>query len=255
MFFFLSKTLSYLTMPMVIIVACLVLSAIIRKPTWKKWLFRTGLGLLLFCSNGFIANEAIGAWETPGTPFNEIHKTYEWGILLTGVAKPETEPRDRVHFNRAVDRATHTVQLYKLGLIKKVLVSGGSGRLIDIGEHEADELAEALIMMGIPKEDIVTENKSRNTHDSAVEVKKILNGITTPDQCVLITSAFHMPRSLACFSKVGWKMDTFSAHIIYSKRSFSFDTLFIPNAEAIDLWRILIKEWVGIAAYKVAGYI
>lgn len=255
MFFILSKTLNYLTMPLVIIVLCLLSSAIIKKVAWKKWLFRIGLGLLLFGSNDFLANEVIRLWEIPATPFRNINHPYEWGIVLTGVAKSQIEPRDRVHFSRGADRATHTVQLYKLGLIKKVLVSGGSGRLIDIGEHEADELASALIMMGVKAEDIITENNSRNTNESAVEVKKILNGQTSPDQCLLITSAFHVRRSRACFKKAEWDTDTFSADIMAHKRIYTFDVLFIPKIEALGIWQILVREWMGMLAYRAAGYI
>ena len=255
MFFFLSKTLNCLTMPLVIIMTCLILSVIIRKASWKKWLFRIGLGLLIFGTNEFMANEAMRAWELPAVPFSEIHKTYEWGILLTGVARSQIEPTDRVHFSRGASRATHTVQLYKLGYIKKILVSGGSGRLLNIGEREADQLATALVMMGVAKEDILTENNSRNTYESAIEVRKLLERKATPDQCLLVTSAFHMRRSLACFKKAGWATDTFSADILSHKRLFTFDILFIPQIEALGQWQVLIKEWTGMAAYRMAGYI
>jgi len=255
MFFFLSKTVSYLTQPLVIVIFCFVLSILVKKVKWKKWSFGLGLGLLLFFTNDFIANEMMGWWELPATPFSKISKTYEYGILLTGVTKAEVEPSDRVHFARGADRATHTVQLYKMGFIKKVLVSGGSGRLIDIGEREADQLASALILMGVNKEDIITENTSRNTHESAIEVKKILEGKVNPDQCLLISSGYHMPRTIACFSKVGWNADAFSAEVLSHKRNFTFDALFIPKIEAMGLWQTVIREWTGMVAYRLAGYI
>jgi uncharacterized SAM-binding protein YcdF (DUF218 family) len=255
MFFFLSKTLNYLTMPLVIIVLCFLLSAFLKKNNWKKWTFRIGLSLLLFCTNEFIANEVMTWWELPPTPFNEIDKTYDWGILLTGVAKSNVQPNDRVHFSRGADRVTHTVQLYKLGLIKKILVSGGNGKLQDIEEQEANELARAIVMMAVPAEDIITEVKSRNTHESAVEVKKILNDTIRAEQCILITSAYHMRRSKACFSKVGLQLDTFSADIQSHERLFTFDVLFIPKLDALILWHIIVKEWTGMIAYKIAGYV
>ena len=242
-------------MPLVIIVLCLVLSALMKRPSLKKWLFRIGLGLLLFCTNDFIASEVMRAWELPATPFNKITRTYDWGILLTGVTKLEAEPRDRVHFSRGADRATHTLQLYKMGFIKKILISGGSGRLMGDGQPEADELANVLIMMGVSPDDILIENSSRNTHESAIEVKKLLERITTTDQCLLITSGYHMRRSIACFTKAQWKIDSFSADILSHKRMWTFDVLFIPKTEALGIWQSLVKEWVGMLAYRVAGYI
>jgi len=255
MFFFLSKTLNYVTMPLVIILLCLVLSAVIKKVSLKKWLFRIGLGLLIFFSNEFIANEIIQAWELPAVAFDDIKKTYDWGIILTGVTKLEAEPRDRVHFSRGADRAIHSVQLYKLGIVKKILVSGGSGRLDGSGPREADELATALAMMGVKSEDIFLENESRNTHESAELVKKILEKNSTPGQCLLITSGYHMRRSVACFAKAQWKTDYFSVEILSHKRKYSFDTLFIPKPDALGLWHTLVKEWVGMLAYRIAGYI
>jgi uncharacterized SAM-binding protein YcdF (DUF218 family) len=255
MFFFLSKTLNYLTMPLVIVVFCLVLSALIKKVKWRKWLFRVGVGILLFCTNEFVANAVMGAWELPATPFDKIEKRYRWGILLTGVTKSKVEPADRVHFARGADRVTHTVQLYKMGFIKKVLISGGNGTLAEGGEQEADVLAKAMVMMGVPRQDILTEIESRNTHESAVEVNKILNDTIPPEECLLITSAFHMRRSKACFSKVDLKLDTFSADILSHKNLFTFDVLFVPKIEALMLWHTLVKEWTGITVYWLVGYI
>jgi len=255
MFFFLSTTLSYVTMPLVIIIICLISSALVKKSNWKKWLFRIGLGLLLFCTNDFIVNEVIRIWELPAIPFDQIKKNYEWGIVLTGVTKLEAEPRGSVHFSRGADRATHSVQLYKLGIIKKIVVSGGSGKLDGSGPREADELASALIMMGVKPEDLLIENESRNTHESAEFVKKLLQGKSSPDQCLLITSAFHMRRSVACFQKVQWDTDYFSVDLLSHKRKYTFEIFFIPKPDALAIWHTLVKEWVGMLAYRIAGYI
>lgn len=255
MFFILSKTLSYLLKPIVIICGCFVLSLVLRKPKWKKGFFIAGTILLLFLSNEFIANEAMRAWEIPVTPFAQIKRTYEYGILLSGATKSEVGPKDRVYIGSAADRINHTLQLYKLGYIRKVLISGGSGRLIDIGQREADELASLLQLMGIPKEDILIESESRNTHESSMVVKKMLEGITTPSECLLITSASHMRRSAACFAKAGWPVDCFSADFLSHYRTFSFDVLFIPKLEALGTWSALLKEISGYTAYWVAGYV
>jgi len=255
MFFILSKTLNYLTQPLTIICALLLLSLVVRTPKWKKYLFRGGVVLLFFFSNEFIANEVVALWEVKATPFSEIKKTYAYGIVLTGVTRSEMLPPDRVYFQRGADRVTHTVQLYKLGLIKKILVSGGSGRLIDIGEKEADQIGSALELMGIPPSAILIENKSKNTHESALEVKKILEGLTTPEQCILVTSGYHIRRSAASFAKVGFKMDTFATDFISHKRSFTLDVLLVPKLEAMGMWQTTLKEWVGFCAYWISGYV
>lgn len=255
MFFILSKILMYAVMPLTIVCGFLITAAFIKKQSLRKKLFVTGLALLLFFTNSFIANEVMRLWEIPITPIKDITKTYSWGIVLTGVTKYDTGPRDRIYFACGADRVTHTLQLYKLGKIKKILISGGSGRLDAPDRKEAFEVAEALMMMGVPANDIVTESKSRNTHESAEAVKKMLTGQAAPSECLLITSAFHLRRSIACYKKVGWNMDTFSVDFRASVRKFYPDVLFVPSNDALGNWNTLIKEWTGMVAYKVAGYI
>jgi uncharacterized SAM-binding protein YcdF (DUF218 family) len=256
MFFFLSKTLSYITMPLVIICLLLLLSIFLKKSNkWKNQCFKIGVALLFFFTNDFITNEVVRWWEIPATPFASIQKKYEYGILLTGVAKSEIEPDDRVYLGRGADRITHTLQLYKLGIIKKIVVSGGNGKLKEVKRQEADVLADVLLMMGVPQADILIENKSRNTHESAMEVNKLFRDTIKPEDCILITSAFHIRRARACFAKQGWDMDVFSTDFISHPRKFMPDALFIPKEEALGNWHILVKEWMGMVAYKVAGYI
>jgi len=255
MFFILSKTINFLTMPLVIICVLLLLSAFLRSGRWKFRMLRAGIALLLICSNDFIVNEFMRAWEVPPTPFADIKKHYQWGILLSGVTKAGMEPKDRVYFSHEADRVTHTFQLYKQGFIKKILVTGGSGSLLNPGQREADEITSVLLLMGAKPEDIIAENKSRNTYESALEVKLLLTGQTRPEDCLLITSAFHMRRSSAYFRRVGWTMDSFSTSFLSHKRKFMIDGLLIPTPDALVRWQVLIKEWVGYVAYSMAGYI
>ena len=255
MFFILSKTLSYLVMPLTIVCGLLLLSVILRNRRWQRLCFRTGLVLLFFFSNDFIANEIMRAWEVDTIPYKDM-RPYSLGIVLTGATVPLLKPDDRVYFQRGADRVTHTVQLYKLGLIKKILISGGSGLLAEEEEPEANKFRKVMLMMGVADEDIYIENETRNTHESAVEVRPMLERLHfASEECLLITSAFHMRRSLACYRKVGLNLAPFSTDFYSHPRSFYPDELFIPKIEAMSLWQKLIKEWVGMAAYKVAGYI
>lgn len=255
MFFFLSKVLSFLIMPFTVIGMLFLAGFFTRREEWKRRLFISGFVLLLFFSNEFLANEVMMLWEVPVTPMKDLRKNYELAIVLTGVTKHDVGPNDRVYFNCGADRVTHTVQLYKMGRLKKILVSGGSGRLDAPEAKEAFEVASAFKLMGVLEDDILIESESRNTHESAEAVKKILGDKIDLSECLLITSGYHLRRSLACFKKVGLDMDTFSVDFRSHHRKYSFDALFIPKVEAFGTWNILVKEWIGIIAYKLAGYI
>ncbi len=255
MFFVLSKTISFITMPIVIICCGFLVSVFIKNVKWKKGLFWASLGMLLFISNDFIANEVMRAWEVDTKPFRTMEK-YELGIVLTGTTISGLQPADRVYFSRGADRVYHTVQLYKLGIIKKILISGGTGLLTNADDPEAIKFKQAMIIMGVPEEYLITESETRNTYESAVAVKKMLVELGYKDKdCLLITSAFHMRRSLACYHKAGLDVDNFTADFYAYSPNYYIDAFLIPRVEAMVIWHKLVKEWVGFAAYKAAGYI
>lgn len=242
-------------MPVTIVFALLVASGVTRSSKWRKRLFWAGLGLLFFFSNEFIANETMKAWEVD-TPAYKDMKHYRLGIVLTGTIMPQLKPDDRIYFSKGADRIVHTVQLYKIGLIDRILVSGGSGRIVDIGEREADEFRDAMMLMGVPDSVIILENQTRNTHESAEAVKQILNEIGySPEDCILITSAFHMRRSLGCYKKVGLPLDTFTTDFYAHGGTYYLDAFLLPKVDALVIWQKLVREWVGILAYRIAGYI
>lgn len=255
MFFILSKTLNYLTQPLVVLLLLWVISVFIKKINWKKRIRIGVIALAILFTNDFLTNEVVKLYETPITPLNEIKKQYEWGIVLTGVTSTNKVLKDRVYVSSSPDRVNHSFLLYKRGIIKKILISGGSGQLLDGSYSEAQELYGIYRMMGVDSADLRIEGKSRNTHESAVAVKEMMQGETSPDNCLLITSAYHLPRSSACFRKIGWACDTFATDIRFHQREFTPDVLLIPKADALLTWNALVKEWVGLLAYKMSGYI
>jgi uncharacterized SAM-binding protein YcdF (DUF218 family) len=255
MFFFLSKTVAFLFMPLTIIVIMLLLAAFLKNPHRKKTFLWIGLGLLLFFSNDFIANEAMLMWELPAQPYS-VTKKYKLGIVLTGTTITKPYPNDRVYFHKGADRVTHTVELYKLGLIEKILISGGSGRIILEDEPEANKYKKVMILMGVDTADILIENETRNTYESAVAVRPMLDSMKyRAEDCVLITSAFHLRRSLACYRKAGVNLDYFSTDFYSHPREYSIGSFIVPQVEPLIIWHKLFKEWIGFAAYKAAGYV
>lgn len=256
MFFVLSKVLASLIQPLVIVFLLLLTSVLVRGKKWRRGLAIAGVSLLFFFSNGFIANEVVRLWELPGRRFEEM-KPYDAAIVLTGVAAHKSfGPQDRTHFYLGADRVIHTVQLYKLGLVKRIIISGGTGRVLTEGEPEALQLKKSFIVMGVPDSVLHTDPSSDNTYENAVESKKLVTslGIERKD-CLLVTSAFHMRRALACFRKADMDIDYFTCDFRSTERSFTPDILLIPKLDAVFIWQKLLKEWAGFVAYKVAGYI
>ena len=146
------------------------------------------------------------------------------------------------------------VELYHKGKIKKIFLSGGSGFVNFQEWKESEKLYPLLVSCGVKAEDILMENNSRNTYENAVETAKELKSKNINGKYLLITSAFHMRRSLACFEKLNLTVDAYPVDARSGGPIYTPDRLFQPDAEALVAWDLLTHEWVGYAMYKLMGY-
>ncbi|SHO60866.1 YdcF family protein [Algoriphagus zhangzhouensis] len=255
MFFYLSQFLSFLAMPLTILMILIIGGAVFLKRKWGKKMLWTGITLLVFFTNPFLSNLALLTWEPEFKSFDEI-ENHEIGIVLTGVTNLSKTAYDRTFFNKGADRITHALQLYQMGKIKKILISGGQGLNPVNPQSEAELLQRFLIMTGMPEEDIWIEDQSKNTAQNAQFTKDFLEkkGIDANQEFILITSAFHMYRAKGCFDKVGLKTETFPTDYYSHDVKYDIPSLIFPDSNSIQYWTKLFKEWLGIVVYKLVGY-
>jgi len=255
MFFYLSQFLSFLVMPLTIIIILIVIGAFYITRKWGKLSLWTGVFMLWFFSNQFFSNQAMLAWEPDFKDFKDI-KTHEYGIVLTGVTNLSKTAFDRTFFNKGADRITHALQLYRLGKIKKILITGGQGLHPVNPQSEAELLQRFVVMTGVPIEDVLIEDQAKNTAQNAQFTKEFLekNGVNTQQEFLLITSAFHMYRAKGCFDKVGLITETFPTDYYSNDTKYDLPTLLYPDPYSIFMWHKLVKEWTGILVYKLVGY-
>ncbi|MDR7131029.1 uncharacterized SAM-binding protein YcdF (DUF218 family) [Algoriphagus sp. 4150] len=112
-------------------------------------------------------------------------------------------------------------------------------------------------MTGVPAEDIMIEDQSKNTYENSLFTKTFLKekGIDIDQEFILITSAFHMKRAQACFDKVGLATESFPTDYYSHDTKYDIPTLLFPDPYSIFIWHKLSKEWIGILVYKLVGYI
>lgn len=256
MFFILSKTLYFFLMPLPIAFSIVGIGIFLKNTLWKKRLTYSGIALLVVFSNPWLSNMAIKSWEGPPTPIDQL-KPHDIGVVLTGITNRYKQPNDRVYMQRGADRILHALQLYKLGIIKKVLISGGSGKLIDNSTDvkEADELKRILIMAEVANEDILIENDSRNTYENAINSCELISNRFPSQSILLITSAFHIPRASACFAKQKCIFTPFGTDYYSHDKEYNLDDFLVPKASAIKNWEVIFKESLGMLMYWVLGYI
>jgi uncharacterized SAM-binding protein YcdF (DUF218 family) len=173
--------------------------------------------------------------------------------MLGGVFGINKQPEDQLHLNASSDRLVESIRLLEEKVIQELIISGGSGSLMNPDQKESSSLISYLDTWGIPGE-ILAENQSRNTHENAVETAKILEERGIKDRPILlITSAFHMRRAMSCFKQQG--MQAIPYPVDYQSQKLQWDLSYLlPSAEALDSWARLIKEWVGFGAYRIMGY-
>ncbi|MET3924318.1 YdcF family protein [Devosia sp. 2618] len=256
MFYLLSKIFWALAQPLSI-VAVLVLLGIVLSAFGRRRLGLAASGVALvtlvlcgFTSLGFLL---IRPLEDRFTRPETMPASVDTIIVLGGstLARVSTA-RATAELNDAGDRLTEAVALSLIYPEAKIVFSGGAGVLEPNLEPEATTAERFFLAMGVAPERLVLEGESRNTDENA-EMTAALIGSST-GTTLLVTSAFHMPRSVGLFRKVGidviaWPTDYRSSGL----EGFGFDIANPPHN--LNTTTIAIKEWIGLAVYYWTGRI
>ncbi len=125
----------------------------------------------------------------------------------------------------------------------KLLLSGGNVYGFDTGARLMAWIAESL---GVDPDDIAVEDESRNTADQARILAPLLK-----DRCVvLVTSASHMPRSMALFEKQGLNpIPAPAGHRVKARSKTDF--LIYPGANELKKTERAIYEYLGLVWGKI----
>ena len=256
MFFILSKVLLFIFSPLVWVLLFLIWALLTKRPKRRRNLILTAVLFLYIFSNSFILNEVMRAWEMPPSKIEKSGKVYDYAIVLGGVMSYYDEKNDQVGFNRSIDRLMQAVKLYKKGIVKKIIFTGGDATVLKDGNNEGDIINKFVNETGIVlKEDFIVENSARNTHENAEFIAELLKKKSFNGNVVIITSAFHMKRSLGCYQKAGMKPDYFVADRYSGKRKYKPDHLLVPQTQALDHWAMILHEISGYYIYKIMGYL
>ena len=151
----------------------------------------------------------------------------------------------------AGDRFVETLRLAQQFANARILISGGDGSLSGDSEGDAVIGARFFEAFGIPATRLIREEDSRDTFENAGNTQALLkeNGLS---DCLLITSAFHMPRSVGLFRKLGldvlpWPTD----YRTTGRASLGLD--FTQPSTNSQLMTTALREWTGLLFYYLAG--
>jgi uncharacterized SAM-binding protein YcdF (DUF218 family) len=174
-------------------------------------------------------------------------------IVLGGVVQAPARPRLDVEFNDSVDRVHKAAALFKAGKAPYLIVTGGNQPWSTVTNSEADLIRDLLVEWGVERDAIILEGSSRNTRENALYTRNIVDSIHC-DQALLVTSAAHMPRSVAAFRSVGIAVTPVSTDIRVADDSSLTIQDFLPDARSLQMTSDAIRELVGQWVYKVQGW-
>src|SRR5258708_5787405 len=135
----------------------------------------------------------------------------------------------------------------------RIVFSGGSANLLANDAREADYAGAIFESLGIAKSRLIMERRSRNTQENA-EFSKALVAPKDGERWLLVTSAFHMPRSIGLFRKAGFAVEPYPVDWRVGGREdfFSFADIGVDGLSRMD---VAVREWIGLVAYRLTGKI
>ena len=247
--FILSKIFFLFLAPFVWLMLLLAWYFIAKKPSNKRRIKIAMISIALIFSNPFIYHNFVLWYQAKPVELTKP-QSFQVGILLGGLSGYDNQ--NKGFFSESSDRFIATVQLYHQGIIKKILVSGGTGK-IENKPPESKFLSEELIKNGVNSSDIILESKSRNTYENAVFCKRILDSLVLKGPHVLITSAIHMPRSIRLFQRAGLLIQPYPCNFFEYEGEKPFYEYWVPQIDLLENWKYTIKEIVGTFIYQLVG--
>src|ERR1700726_2940161 len=208
--------------------------------------------LLAICGFSPLGNLVLYPLESRFPPWDPARGAPDGIVVLGGAIDADLSAAHGVAvFRGAADRVIAAAELARRYPNARIIYSGGSGNLISDDAREADYAAAVFESLGVSKERLTMERRSRNTQENA-EFSKAIAAPKGGERWLVVTSAYHMPRSVGLFRKAGFDVEPYPVDWRTGKRAdiLAFSPVAVEGLERTDIG---FHEWIGLAAYWIAG--
>jgi len=257
MFFEISKVLGWPVFPSNAVALLCVSGVVLWLVGWRRSgraLAICGVLALLLFGYGPAGNvlmlglsERFPAWHADGRDPDGI-------IVLGGaIEAARAQARNETELNSAAERVLAMLQLARRFPKARIIYSGGSANLFPPYVAEAPFVERLLEEFGVARDRIVIEGASRTTFENATRVRDLVQ--PQPGQhWLLVTSAWHMPRSIGVFRTVGFDVEAYP--VDWRTRGWRdafkpFPRLSMGLAQSDTA----MHEWAGLIGYWWSGRI
>jgi uncharacterized SAM-binding protein YcdF (DUF218 family) len=211
-----------------------------------------GAVALLLCGVSPIAFWLAAPLESRFPPLRQPPQKIT-GIIALGGA---TRLYDTVHsgalsLNDSGDRLIALADLARRYPEAKILMAGGSGDLFDEGVGESYLVRLHAATLGIDPSRLLVESRSRTTYENALYARELLKP-ADGEVWLLVTSAWHMPRAVGVFRRLGFPVTPYPVDFRSTGRRFGWRG-FREVARGLRMTDVMAKECVGLLAYRLTG--
>ncbi|MBA2650189.1 MAG: YdcF family protein [Legionella sp.] len=233
---------------LVLICLALALSQSLIKKTGRYVLALT-LFIFYISGTGIPASYLYNRLVHYPTVSNPVWQKQNAIVVLGGGVVKSTEENKVLPTLLAYSRIYEAARLYlsckKTNAVCKIIISGGDPHAT--GKSEAQVYQASLLGLSINPSDIIVEPNSKNTYKNAQFTSPILK-TNHYDGILLVTSGFHMKRSMMYFSHFG--IYALPAVADYFPPKISA----IPLGYNIALTDFFIHEFLGIMRFQIYNY-
>ena len=254
LFFIASKLIWFLISPDTLLVSFLLLCLVLLWFNQKKKaivLLHTVVAACLI-----ITFLPVGKWllyplEKQFLPLKDLPENVDGIIMLAGAESLSlTEYWNQVQIGDAAERYTQFIYLMKAHPDARHIFTGGIGGIDQSGINSSDVARMFFTSQGLDIEKIIFESESRNTFENVRNSQKLVHPLPN-ETWLLVTSAFHLPRSIGIFYKHNWPVLPFPVDFrTHPEKLFRIRPNFAGNLNELGQG---LHEWLGLLAYYVTG--
>ena len=255
MFFLASKILGFLSVPSNLLIVAALAGVCLLLTRWQR--LARGLlvaSVLLFVIVGFsplshvlllTLTERFPAWqEGRGAPYGVI-------VLGGAIDSEVSAARSAVELDSSAERVLAMLDLARKYPQARIVFSGGSGNLLMNSEAEAPWARSILARFGLTGERFLFEETSRTTYENATHTRDLVKPVAG-QRWLLVTSAFHMPRSIGAFRAAGFDVEAYP--VDWRTRGWQDAALpFRRLSGGLARADVAIHEWSGLLVYWLTG--
>jgi uncharacterized SAM-binding protein YcdF (DUF218 family) len=207
--------------------------------------------MLLTFSYGAVPHVLLRSLENAFPPLINLRENHDvkWVVVLGGghISDSELPVTGQIGVS-TLARLVEGIRIYKELQDCKLLLSGGA---VYDPKSNAEIMAEVALLLGAQKDDLLLDTDSKDTKDQA----RIIHQLLGDDEFILVTSASHMPRSIALFRKKGMKPVPAPADHLVRKYQEISPAVFFPRAAELKKMERVFYEYLGILWAKLRGQI